>query len=350
MILPLIRSSIEPTSDTRVYLLEDALDLWSTILAQTPSPASQEVIFLAQYLFPMFEVASDTLRKALEITESYILLIPAEILSSSARLITPLASLLGNLKREANGIITHLIELLIRTALITGGIPAVTDLTAPLLSTHLFTTILTALQDAYSAHQTTGPNRAQSSIDGIVETDYLSVLARLAIINPALFVSAITTTAHSLGERFETTITWLLTEWLSHFDNIGHPEKKKLSCLALTALLETNQFWILSRLQELMGIWTDVITELVDQDTGNDSLIYWNAEALKIEGAEAPEDARRRELDFADPVHRIDVKGFIRERLERAVHACGGAEGFQAQWLVNVDKDVVRAFGALGIV
>jgi len=28
---------------------------------------------------------------------------------------------------------------------------------------------------------------------------------------------------------------------------------------------------------------------------------------------------------------------------------CGGEQKFQEQWLVNVDKDVVKAFVALGI-
>ncbi len=348
IILPLIQSSTDIFSETRIYLLEDALDLWSTILTQTSSDASPQIASLADNLFPMFDVASDTLRKALEITESYILLIPTEILSSATRLITPLAALLGNLKREANGIITHLIELLIREASIIGGIAAVTQLTASILDTHLLTTILTALQEAHTAHQTTGPNRVTASIDGIVETDYLSVLARLALISPGLFVSAITATDRNLGETYDITISWLLTEWFSHFDNIGNPDIKKLHCLALTALLETNAPWILSRLQELMSIWTDVITELIDTTTGGDSLIFWDENALKSE-SESAEDERRRKLDFADPVRRVDVKEFVRERLEGAVQNAGGREAFEV-WVENVDKDVLRGFGELGVV
>ena len=52
---------------------------------------------------------------------------------------------------------------------------------------------------------------------------------------------------------------------------------------------------------------------------------------------------------FADPVHRFDVRDFVRERLQRCVEACGGQEAFQREWLVDVDADVVRSFGQLGV-
>lgn len=352
LIIPLIDSSVQVASPTRAYLLEEAMDLWATILVQTSSPASQEIINLAQHLFPMYESASDTLRKALEITETYILLIPQHFLSESMRILLPFSSLLGATKREAIGVITHLVELLIRSAEYIGGLQAVSQLTTNLVSSQFLSTLLTSLRDAHSAHQTTGPNRASSSIDGIVETDYLSVLARLALASPSLFTSALT--ASWPQEDFESTISWLLTEWFSHIDNIGDSERKKLSCLALTNLLQASQPWILNHLQELMTVWTDTITELIDSDgdgDGTDCLIYWDVQKLRAEeGPEAPADERRRRLTFADPVHRLDVKLFLRERLQGAAVACGGQERFEKLWVVNVDKDVLRGFGELRVV
>lgn len=50
------------------------------------------------------------------------------------------------------------------------------------------------------------------------------------------------------------------------FANMGHPSQRKLNCFALTVLLETNQPWILQRLQDLMIVWSDVVTELRDED------------------------------------------------------------------------------------
>lgn len=361
LIIPLIQSSIEPSSESKVYLLEDALELWSTVLGQTPSPASSDVVSLVQYLFPMFEVASETLRKALEITELYIYLIPSEFLTSAALLFNPFGPLLVSVKPEASGMVTSLVELLIRSADRLGGVSAVRDLAQLMVSSNFLSTLLVSLHNAYLAHQTSGPNRTKPSIDGIIETDYLNVCARLAVASPSLFVSALDTTIASSmpngDQPSETPIEWLLTEWFSHMDNIGHPAHKKLSCLALTSFLETGQPWILSRLQSLMTIWTDVVTELVvdaSLEEGKvdyrDSLVYNDPNAQKPDGPEAPADERIRVLGYEDPVHRIDVRVFIREKLAVAVEKCGGMGTFQREWVQNVDEDVVRGFGALGIV
>jgi hypothetical protein len=119
----------------------------------------------------------------------------------------------------------------------------------------------------------------------------------------------------------------------------------------------------------MMSIWADVFTEFVDysedstdteeeeenihKDRGpwRDVLVYSDPEGLKpTDRPEAAEEERKRIVLFADPVHRIDIGLFIRERLERAIQACGGQAGFQRDWLVNVDEDVVKSFGALGLV
>ena len=363
LIVPLIRSSIDPTSESCPYLLDDGLDLWSAILEQSPS-SSSEMFALTDYLFPMFDTAADTLRQALKITESYILLSPEAMLQSSPRFLSYFAALLASKpKREASGLITRLIELLIEAAERLGGHNAINHLTTVLLDTQVLVQLVSNLRTAYDSHQTTGPNRPQSSIDGIVETDHFSVLARLAIASPSTFTEALTTIASS----FEETITWLLTEWFSHFESIGNPERKKLSCLALTALLDlAPQKWIMGRLQELMGVWTEVVTECMDypeddpdeQDAGvrrgrgpgRDVTVFSDPEGLvPTDRPEPEEEARRRIVAFADPIHRLHIKGFIRERLQRAIEACGGQEGFQREWLVNVDADVVRSFGELGV-
>jgi hypothetical protein len=39
----------------------------------------------------------------------------------------------------------------------------------------------------------------------------------------------------------------------------------------------------------------------------------------------------------------------VREHLQGAIAAAGGQERFQNEWLVNVDKDVVKEFGATGV-
>ena len=103
--------------------------------------------------------------------------------------------------------------------------------------------------------------------------------------------------------------------------------------------------------------WTDVINELVIDASlqegvvdKRDCLVYTDPDASKPEGPESPADLRTRLLEFKDPVHQIDVRNYVRDRLAIAIESCGGMEAFQRDWVQNVDEDVVRGFGALGIV
>jgi hypothetical protein len=44
------------------------------------------------------------------------------------------------------------------------------------------------------------------------------------------------------------------------------------------------------------------------------------------------------------------LKDVVKYAVGVAVEKCGGAERFQSEWLVNVDKEIVEQFGRLGIV
>ncbi|KAL8800375.1 MAG: hypothetical protein Q9182_005230 [Xanthomendoza sp. 2 TL-2023] len=349
LVIPLIDSSVKINSETRVYLLEDALDLWVNLLQQTPSTAVSEVIPLVPHLFPMLEAGSDTLRKALEITETYVYLAPTQMLASISMILNPLRRLLEpSVKREASGLVLSILELLMQSALELGGNEALTTLVSQLLEFDVLQAILSGLHSAHIANQTTGPHRLKSWLDVLAETDCFSLLARLALASPSLLIDAIT--AAISNERFETSMDWILSEWFRHFDNISHPEKKKLNCLGVTALLQTGQPWIMEHLQELMSIWTEVIVELYDSiDRKDDSLVYWDVEAFKG-ASETAEEERIRKLMFEDPVHRLDMKPFIRDHMQNAINASGGNESFQAQWVVNVDKAVLGEFGKLGVI
>lgn len=300
LVIPLIDSSVDINSDTRVYLLEDAMDLWVNVLQQTPSSGVSDVLPLVPHLFPMLEVGSETLRKALEITETYVYLAPTQMLASTNMILTPFTSLLRGSKREVTGIVLSIVELLMQSALELGGNETLRALTAQLLEVNLLQTILSGLHGAHEAHQTTGPNRSKTWLDVLVETDYFSVLGRLALANPNLLIDAVI--AATANEQVENTVEWLLSEWFRHLDNISHPEKKKLNCLAVTALLQTGQPWIMKHLQDLMAVWTEAVVELYDNDERKDDcLMYWDGETLTGTN-ETAEQERQRKVRRYPPV------------------------------------------------
>ncbi|KAL1846113.1 hypothetical protein Plec18167_003396 [Paecilomyces lecythidis] len=363
-ILPLIKNSVEPGSETLIYLLDEALELWAAILTQTPAPASEDILSLLPSLFPIFEAATDSVPLALQIAESYILLSPQEALSDRIRfqLLASLETLLRSTTRQRLGIVPRLVEMLIRSVeRVDGGSEAGYNVVAKsLIDSRFLSSLLEGLHSAHEASQQTGPNRKSPAVYGVVETDYLSVLARLALANPKVFISAVSA---ATGQPEESCLSWILTEWFFHYDNIGSASQKKLHALALTQLLSLNTpeapppAYLLNNLQSYLTTWTDIITELAEgtaeepnDPRGGDYLIYWNnAETAPYHENEPPESLRRRDYESSDVIHRINIRDFVRQRLQAVILACGGEQQFQEAWLINVDREVVAAFGALGL-
>lgn len=96
-----------------------------------------------------------------------------------------------------------------------------------------------------------------------------------------------------------------------------------------------------------MSLWTDVISELVDEETGRDTMTMWEDAEGRKEGETAKEERMRR-VEAGDVVRRVDIKGAVRGAVERVV-AVVGREEFE-RWVRDADADVVGAFGALGVV
>jgi hypothetical protein len=277
----------------QVYLLEDALELWESTVRATPAPASGELLELFPYLLVCLEIGSTTLRRVLDIVDSYVILAPREIIETyRVQLFTAFASLIGTLKPEANGIITNIVEVLIRTAKQIGGDAALKVIGEELVNSGFLMKIFGTLRESYESNQTSGPNRKYPP-NAVMITDYFSLVARIVVAGTPWFVEVGRLVTEKNGQTLDYFMNWLLDEWFGHvritlklygkeweeerltqwqlqFANMGHPSRRKLNCFALTMLLETNQRWILARLQDLMIVWTEVVTELRDEESGNE--------------------------------------------------------------------------------
>jgi hypothetical protein len=351
LILPLIQRAVEQGSDMQVYLLEEALDLWSTILQQTPTGDSAAVLPLVDSVFPLLEIGSENLRMVLVILESYVILAPEAMLSDTVRLriLSYMANLLGVTKRDLAGLVTSIVENMIRGAEILGGASGITAVAKDLIASRYMEKLLSGLHEAWDAHQTTGPTRRYPKLDDVVETDYFTILARLALGDPATFMQSLS----SVGSP-DAVWTWLSSEWFRNFDSMANPERQKLSCLALTRLLELPApmtALVLARLQDYFAMWTSVVGELCEGNEGMRDALCWGPEAASTPGEWecTEEDARKRVLDARDAVHSVHVYEFVKEMLAKLVVAVGGEEAFQREWVVNVDKDVVEGFRRLGM-
>jgi hypothetical protein len=349
LILPLIQRAVEPGSEMQVYLMEEALDLWAAILAQSPTPASQEVIGLLDSAFPLLEISSENLQTVLHIVESYVYLAPEAVLGDRVRfrLLSYMATLLdadGVAKKTLTGLITTIVENMIRAAQSLGGPDGVSLIAKDLHGTGYSEKVFEGLHDAWQAHETSGPNRKYPKLNDVVETDYFTILARIALADPTIFWNVL----GSLGNANKVW-SWLSKEWFRHFDSMANIDRQKLSCLALTRLLELSPpttAVILEKLQDYFAMWTSVIGEmLAGRDDAGDNLIWLSSEGNEYEG---PEDIRKRLSGGSDPIHTVHTYEFVKERLAQVVQTCGGEAQFQEHFAVNVDKDVLEGFRTVG--
>ena len=303
LIVPLVESAVRPDSTTREFLLEDALELWSSMVSQTTAPAPPEITQMAQLLLPLFELGSDMLKKALEITEQYILLAPEFMIKAAPQIAVHLADLLNaNLRREASSQVIRVAEVLVQIATDMEGATGAQLVTNVLVQSRLLAEVVSSLKSASDAHQTTGPHRVHTEVEGILESDYFILLARILWASPSLFVE---TVSAATGQPFESSIDWLLNEWFAHLQEVGNTDRRKLMCMALTKLLELGpEKKLLERLQQYINAWTETLCECMDYEddqypSGRDCMVYDDIEKLRLEGrAEAPEEERRRKVSL----------------------------------------------------
>ena len=353
VMLPLIRNSVED-DEAKEYLLDESLELWAMILMGTEAPASTELLDLAGCLFPILDQGTDAVRQALEIADCYFLLAPAAMITEPVclRFLISFETLLGTTRPSRAGPLLNLVETLIRTPeAATGREEAYRVLAKCLVDSSFLQGILEGVKEAFDAREVTGPRHRSSSVFGVLETDYLSVLARLALGSPYLFLQSCSA---ATGESAERCMSWLLSEWFQHFDNIGDVNRKKLHCLALTRLLsiQPTPHWLLRHLQSYMTMWTDLVAELAEGagERGGDWLFMSNevtAEQSSVGATETADARRKLQLSQTDPIHTINIGPFVAEHLRGAIAGCGGDVRFQEDWLANVDREVVNAFRAL---
>ena len=356
--LPLIRDSVQPGSETMVYLLEDALELWAAVLQQSPSAnpsPSTQLLTLTQSLIPLLDTGTESLRQILELTESHLLLSPMYTISELT-VSTPLLAALGALLDAFNSprprdaaLGPHVVETMIQTiASLESGIQdqALRSILSMMAETGYLAKLVELLSLAHAYHQNPRPTRQPPGVIGIGETSLFSILARLMLYNPQLTLEASSTVSRSAD-----TPTWLLNEWITQFDSIGDTQKKKLHCLGITNFLILAQpppTFVLEQLQSFMTIWTDVLTEL-SQDSESGDYLWQGPEPVDAPwDGESPGDTRKRQLGLIDPVFALNVRDYVGKILQAAIAAVG-PETFHKEWLSRVDNAVTEQFVALDL-
>ncbi|RDI82667.1 hypothetical protein Vi05172_g7351 [Venturia inaequalis] len=335
----------------KATLLPETLELWKSVLDNSPNTTVDQLQpdlleLLRTSLIPTLEMDSEDTQAALEITSAYFLLIPKEFLSEQTFVVEVLktqANALRTLRPEASYQVFEVVELLVRAADNLAGPAGVQSVARAMVDAGFFRELIMGLRESWEAHQTSGPKASVSNVQGQVETDFFVILARILYASPEVFTELVGT----ITGNTEEVMKWLLEEWFSHAqDLVTSPERHKLMAMALSRLLALNQPYMLSRLQQMMDLWVSVIESLTEgnEDKSVDSLVY-PPPVAPVEGASA---GAARKAVLQDPVHQVNLNELVRHVVSGLVEHWG-AERFQQEWLVNVDKEIIEQFGKLGV-
>jgi hypothetical protein len=372
-ILPLIHSTLAPGSTLREVLLEDSIELWCDMVQQTPTPAAEseldpQLVSLLEYLIPLLDHDTETLEKTIEILQAYILLAPTVTLSRDffPKVLEVFKNKLATNRAGHFGFIVNSVENAWQAGVAVQGQAGAQEMILQYLSTGFLDQLINGLKESWEAHQTTGPKATVTKIQGLIETDYLSILSRMVYDAPELFIEAMQksqslnsppTKAKTSSHQTTPSIDWLLEEWLSHGQDFGDPDRHKLLSMAFARFLDMPQPFLLGHMQTLLDVWTNTVTEIrsdeLDGPNAPEDTLIWKSDEVDDESLltnkTSSNDKRARQLNRLDPVHQINLMSLIREVLGRFIQRCGGEQQFQSEVLVNIDKKVLDGFAALNI-
>lgn len=350
--LPLVAEATQAGSDLYLYLVEEALDLWNSILLQTSPPLPPPLLELAERAVQQLGAQNEHVFPYLSIVGAYIHLAPEVLLEDRFRepVLNAFSASLNTKAREQLSIVTKYTCYYIRYAHELGGTPGLQLVVRDMLQTGFLTRMFDGIHDAFEAHQTSGPNRKEPRVNNLGLADYFVILSRIAVIDPGIFVEMLT----SFGP-IQQVWSWLSEEWFRAFDSIADPHMLKLNLLALTRLLELPQpvqDLVLAKLQDYFSMWTSVMVQILGdgyagpEGANVDTLVL--TEPLQGTEWDTTKDVKERALFSSDPVVTVHSLQFVKERLRGLVDRVGGLQAFRDNWAVNVDGDVLAGFEALG--
>ncbi|KAI1132689.1 putative importin 11 [Nemania abortiva] len=345
LVLPLITEATQEGTEAYVYLIEEALDLWLNLLQNSQPPLLGELLSLAPVGIKQLTDQTEHVGTCITIVGSYIALAPQTLLEDQYR--QPLLrSLLASLDTKANEqitVTTRYIEMILRMSHQIGGDHGFRLLMQDMVETGFLKHLLGGIRDAYDAHQTSGPKRKQSRLSPFGLGSYFTILSRIAVIDPSIFVAML-----GIEGPIENVWGWLSVEWFACFDSIAEPDRLKLNLLGITRLLELPQPMAglsLGKLQDYFSMWTSVICQLWDDDAPGYDALYTTERPPSTEW-DTHKDVVERELYVTDPIRTVISYPFVKERLQGLAQIVG-EQTFQES-LANVDKDVVAGFQDLG--
>lgn len=304
--LPVIHLSTDVTQAAHVYLLEDGLELWHSVISNS-SRVSKDSLLMFDNMFPLLERASETLDICLEITRTYLFIDATTFIKQhSLRLSQCFHELLGNIKEEAASKIAAIFRLMIQ-------------LQPVMFAQHFSQNLLDVFEQVVN----------DANYPPLM-TKYLSILAYLVINQTEGFFQVGQAYSHTTIRSYEEIMEQVFAVWMEKIDCMLTQEKK-LAMIALMSLLPQKVSFIMNRFSIIVDSCVNVLYDLqrgsnIDGSQSNqqDSLVgEWYFEEDEADGDVSFADIQEKKLMAHDCIYTVNMVRFVQEKLTQAKMAYG---------------------------
>ncbi|CAH1407271.1 unnamed protein product [Nezara viridula] len=317
-ILSVISLSTDVRQDCHVYLLEDGLELWQSVVETTAYP-TPGLIQLFSNMPPLLEGNTEHLRLCMSIISAYVLLSPDDIIEVYGQtLINLFADMLTDMRTEGILLIMRVLELFMK----------VNSSKSSLLLKPL-------LPDIFG-------NIHKGEEFPMVMSVYLSILARVLLASQETFIEIMNKVSETVRQSPDEVLNKMLEVWLHKMPLITQMERKKLLGLALCSLLISNFRFVYEKFHGIVLAVTEVLNDITRTDEGGsriDALLYLpdNDDASSYE---TEHEHRKKQLALEDPVHKIVLENYFRIQIEGLKRDVGPGE-FE-KFVATLDPDVLK--------
>ncbi|KAF5275843.1 hypothetical protein FQR65_LT04081 [Abscondita terminalis] len=322
-LLPIIQLGTDVNQGAIVYLLEDSLELWLTVL-ENSTTMTNELMQLFNNMPPLLEQSSENLRCCLIITLVHMLLAPELVMKTHGfQVVTMCDNLISDLKAEGVLILTRLLETFIR------ALPQLGSETIRPILPRIFQLIYKDVD-----------------VTPMILSMYLSILARVLLSSHGVFAETISAISRVNNDSEENILGSILDVWLSKMCNVSQVERRKLLGLALANLLTAQSRPVMTRFNSVI---LNILEALNDSTKTDDNGIAVDSLVL-LEGQspsdfqedndnyyETDHDHRKKQLILSDPVHTIVLKDYFQAQMHQLRNQIGQTQYEQLLQMVETD-------------
>nr|XP_022913125.1 importin-11 [Onthophagus taurus]XP_022913126.1 importin-11 [Onthophagus taurus] len=307
-LLPVIQLGTDVTQGAIVYLLEDSLELWLTVLENSPV-MTNEFMRLFDNMPGLLEYSSENLRLCLIICAAHMLLDPENVMrTQGVEIIKICDGMMADMRNEGLIMLTRLVDTFIRAN------PEIGCETVKSILPRIFESVYKD-NDVY-----------------VIMSLNFCILSRVLISSPSIFreVLLIIAGRHNCSEQ--DVLATILDIWIRKMRNVSQQEQRKLLSLALSNLLTSQSNPVLERFNGIMLNILETLNDITkydDNGTSSDSLLMPN---LGEEPSADPQDQyqfqfqgyypddreyetdhehRKNQLLKIDPIHTVCLRDYL---------------------------------------